>query len=66
MTTQELLELIDSLRARGVLHYKQGDLELTLNPLPPSLDDDTVDDEPPGWKGLTREEEQLLGVVRHG
>lgn len=28
----ELLELVDALRSRGVMHFKQGDLEFTLAP----------------------------------
>ncbi len=68
MTLSELKELVDFLRAEGVMHYRCGDTELTLgpptkeapiekepeNPLPPKL----------GKDGLTAEQQRsLYGAV---
>ena len=40
--TKNILSLIDDLRARGVLYFKQGDLEINLGPLP-EKDEPAVD-----------------------
>jgi hypothetical protein len=36
MTPKELKKLADACRKAGVLHYRQGDVEFTLSPTPPS------------------------------
>lgn len=38
MTTLDIVALVETLRACGVTHYKNGDLELDLGSLPPKVD----------------------------
>jgi hypothetical protein len=62
-TQTEVLTLIDDLRARGVLYFKQGDLEINLGPVPEK--EDAPVDKPPkegkrGKDGLTAEEQEKV------
>ncbi len=65
--TNEILSLIDDLRARGVLYYKHGDLEITLGPVAEKEDtsvDNPVKTGKVGKDGLTADEQlEHYGVV---
>lgn len=64
MVTMSQLTLIDELRKRGVLHYKAGDVEIVLGPLPvpeEPEESEAVDNSPKegkvGKDGLTAAEQ---------
>ena len=64
----KLTELIGYLRSKGVVHYKEGDLELTLGPEPlpkPKVDEDARQvlkkiETKTGRDGLTAEQQEAL------
>ena len=47
-TTEELLELIDELKARGVTYFKVEGAEITMVPDQPHIDDDVEIEHTPG------------------
>jgi hypothetical protein len=62
-TQTEVLTLIDDLRSRGVLYFKQGDLEINLGPVPEKEDvpvDKPLKEGKRGKDGLTAEEQEQL------
>ncbi len=67
MTPTQILVLIDDLRDRGVLYFKQGDLEINLGPLP-EKDEPAVDNPAKTGKrgkdgNTAAEQRDLYGVV---
>lgn len=59
---QELTDLVDALRSRGVYHFRQGDLEIHLSAAPEAAPEDKPAEKDTGWRGYTQEERDLLGV----
>ena len=68
LTQQEILTLIDALRAKGVTYFKSADVELTLGPAPdidkPVEPEQVRGEARLGRDGLTAEEQvELYGRV---
>lgn len=58
--TKNILTLIDDLRERGVLYFRQGDLEINLGPLPEKEEpevDNTAKTGKRGKDGLTADQQ---------
>ena len=65
-TLQELRLLLELLEEKGVVTFRQGELELTLAPAfaRPEAGDATDDSEEDlGWQNTTLDERKLLGIA---